>query len=615
MDITIYYGNNYNLEDMPLNESVLAAHSSVYTIENASEIISNIEPSLTLRVNITKYIARTANFVKLYSWFYYITDYKMLNAQVCEFQLIIEPFLSFGLFETQTQQRTSITGNVSRITPTAEENPTVSAGSAFAAGTINLTPEEYAPSERKRTGYVSTGYPSLAGRYYYFLTSTILLSSVSQTSEYIAHYNTDTNTLTGYTFNPPDVKGLGSDGATVQMNIGENVYRSKMIGRALYLMYDSEEKLTGTADFETLLGNLQAIGLSDSIKDIWRLPSEYVEIGTRAGATNRISSIKTPHTTTIDNQGPVAEGTLTAHLTDQIGTYTPNNLKALYLYSKIIVEGRASGYTKTFEYGHIIDKPEDELQRGNASFSFFVNGMPEGRPYISPVNYDGMKLLPNTFQYCVSGGQWQKPSLALQGKSGSELDTFFTNQELDRSKLNALTASVSGIGGMIASGLDGKIGGVVQSGLSMASSLANTALSNDQARAENELKHSVYSPTYMPPGTEDLSVIVDNNFTIRWENLSDNDMRRLDQYLTKYGWADNVPIPQSTGTQALAALISERGNYFCYIKMSSVTVNSMDWGIEELTNYVVARLMAGIRVWKNAGPSERLYSADNTKRS
>ena len=225
--------------------------------------------------------------------------------------------------------------------------------------------------------------------------------------------------------------------------------------------------------------------------------------------------------------------------------------------------------------------------------------------------------------HAVQGETWQSAPLRYIGKSGSAIDTVTYRRKMDnleynygaqkmqgglqlaRAGINAASnaANADSILGSIA----GMAGGITDIALTTAQqkqALANMSYNIGTTKLDYQISQHITVPEIAYPQGESLQNYVGNGFWLYRICMSPADCKRLDDYLTMYGYAQDKPYTQSD--------LTNRKSYN-YIKMSDVHIANT--GLRKKPRRYIqgaeAQLSQGIRVWHTTITAD-LTGVDNT---
>lgn len=618
--LTIYYDNGYSRIDVP-TRAALKANSKRET-RSIAMMNDNVSIKRTFNIEVSGDIAKQANFIEdnnaAGDFYYDVMSAAPLNSTTYNFSCEINPFLS--------DPKISAAGKLARITP--EKNTTG-----------NTAEEPFVPTYKAQQVILGTE-GAYGAAFRSLVLSTVDLDTITEHGDlYDYTYDTAGNKIlsvrkvdAGY--------ATGAKDSTYEVNVfGGTVSRIPSPGVGIYT-YDPKQ-----------IATLASWGLTDAIKSRWLVPTENVTITLDADNKHHVSTLAG-----ISSMGE-------NHLRDLY-----NNKKTTLYDATITVRANASGESKTFSafdvYGNNYTEPKDN-QRGvfNLYWWLWFDPSPNGRPYVTLAlgRYDhdgsvGESKANWARSYTkgegtVAGARWYHPDLTFEGvRSGSTIANYNTAVQLSTARLGAI-AGVAGSAGDLASGIVsattpaagpdtykngqmteaggiqgtgvGSIGGGVGRAVSdFVQAGINGFRSGDfrsseeilQENAINDIKNrnaaanTMYSPAYLPGSLDGVASYGDNGFTIYMSCLSYEDKQSLDRYLTEYGWASSEVRAMSFGGGVSPV---DNGKNFTYIQYDSLSVSSQASSPIGEAELLKARLLSGVRIWKNGSPRTVGYGESN----
>lgn len=607
----------YNYENEPLG-----APKSWVEIASGEIIALNDRGNAAraVRVNVTDpTIPRRVTHIKseltdTETLYYTVTSYTMLNDTVCEFKIVIDPFMSF--FGSGSSYYI-VRGMITRLTPKGNEEEQT-----------NILPEPWTPTHRMSAHVVreddsdlsTARYPVLDSDSYQLVATTVSLKSAAEADETItAETKTnDTGSTTEYHIIRPQIEG--GNGITVEPSDTYGYARFSNLTYPGVNVYCVNRTGTNILDYTAPaykygLGKLQALGLTGSIIGRWLVPSAYVTLtnglqeempdsnGTAVRIDNIIGKTIEPRTVSLSDGY--------ASTTDKEAFANIVNAKAKYLFATITVSGVASGSSKTFNWSDVAN----DSNYAQTSWGVIVNPFLNGRPYIYSLHYKGVNasvggILTETV---VAGRQWSTPLETATGADGSTLTDYFASQ---RNMTNVSTTvrdlSQQGVGA-VAKGVLLNIPGAIKDLVSMSNKSEDALREYKQNEETASIEAGVYTPTVYPStGIDGLGGSSANNFRMIIQNLKIEDMQAFDKFLTYYGYS----VRQFT-TDLKTEYLDEsnsRGSYFCYVQMSGADVMPVNRTTgnfqQDVASIIRNQLNNGVRLWRQGSP--RADVSDNT---
>ena len=278
-------------------------------------------------------------------------------------------------------------------------------------------------------------------------------------------------------------------------------------------------------------------------------------------------------------------------------------------------------------------KPEDIQDGGDApSFVIYVDPRYQQKPYCRPKSYLGNTDQP--YLQALPGQAWADAPLRYESKSGSLLDTMkYEAEQTTQQNANWWTnaEAVNGkAGGGIVSGITSGLKdlsrfaqykamnflGVGQSNYTDytaqdVNDMATYYSAGDWAKTKQEQRNAAnmaaltygsgqtVAPSISFPRSDTMRDYFGNGFKIYRYRLTDTDLKRYDQYLTMYGYAEVKPLEAQDFTCR---------TYFNYVLCSTVSLggSAPRWKREAAAD----QLRAGVRVWHKL-PDTTTYVSGN----
>lgn len=281
---------------------------------------------------------------------------------------------------------------------------------------------------------------------------------------------------------------------------------------------------------------------------------------------------------------------------------TVKNKKVFALYNKFTVVSITSGNSVEFD-AHDLHVDGDTVP----TFIFKSDPAPQGTVYCMPYTFDGEEC--RYYEQAVAGMPWNTAGLVYQGASGGMLTMAnaqranrVTRENLEYSNLradidqsrNAADTVLSAIG----SAARGDIGGVASSIYGGTNKYVDTEVNrwqnnyNQVARMGDNIFQAQaqamnVAPALAFPVDINASSYFGNGFAIYQTVLQDNDVQRLDRFLTMYGYAVDKKFDKSDLTNRTK---------FNYIKTLEALVTS-PYASQSDCQAISDMFGAGVRIW------------------
>ena len=356
-------------------------------------------------------------------------------------------------------------------------------------------------------------------------------------------------------------------------------------------------------DTEAALYNInQALAISaiQGIYNSYLVPGAYLDpiYGNEADATT-ITEARAPMT--------LIKGTKYKY-----GSYTPKNNKVYSIYNTFHVCSIASGNSVSFSASELYyndDSPQ---------FAMFANPAPNGCPYIQPIFYNRRATVP--FEMAVAGASWLNQQAVLNRAEGYQnMQTMYDLTDRGRiwqegaaeyhqtlGIVNSLVGTGAALVGATNVGLMPGSNWIYQSDPNY-SQMANAGLMGlegilgsieGRVNTERNIAISRLSQQYnlattiqnggfaiLFPQEVNKSMITGNNFMILQETLTDNDMEKLDNFLTMYGYSVSRRLEQADFTSR---------THFNFVQADNVAVEGPSMF---MCNLISDYFAGGVRLW------------------
>ena len=270
-------------------------------------------------------------------------------------------------------------------------------------------------------------------------------------------------------------------------------------------------------------------------------------------------------------------------------------------------------------------KPEDIQDGGDApTFVIFSDPRYQQKPYCRPKCYLGDSAQP--YLQALPGQVWADAPLRYESKSGSEIDRMAYDAEQDTQQNANWWATAEQLNGKAGGGVAGLISGALKAANRFAGGVAMAAAGDwdnggkeatsyygmgDVMKQSQEQRNAAsmaaltygsgqtVAPSVSFPRSDTMRDFFGNGFRAYRYRLSDTDLKRYDQYLTMYGYAEVKPLEAQDFTCR---------KYFNYILCTTVTLggSAPRWKREA----AAAQLRAGVRVWHTL-PDTTTYVSGN----
>lgn len=593
--VTCYKETGFSRGNIPSSPSVLENAAKITLTANQiwklqDRFLSQVKLSMSWED------AQTVDYMKVGNNYYTVEGVEMSNGNVAIFTLALDPITSVG----GVSGFTLIDGWAKRCSP-REDN-------LFG----NILPEPWAPTnELKMDGPVS-----MTDSYYEAVLNSYVVSTIDLTDTEriaVAYQSADPTTEEVFTVAVPQVNSLSVDQMTnvklvpdEDLPTGWKIWSYTMPGACIYVINNVLDDIT----------RARSLGLMDAITAAYSVPTMYaVPTGNGSGGVG------------------IMEGRIREYDAEsmpyQYGTYAPKNKKVFALYNMYQIRSVASGELGNFE--------ARELYSGGQypGFWIYADPSPEGKPYCQPIWYEGARTI--QFQNSISGAQWLTAPIAFSGQRGQMLaqtkanmiaeDQAYTLYKFQANLALGKTGADSGAGGVL-EGIFGNLFAPVRAfgaqlalarrvgsgGTVSAQEYAGWAAGPEGVYQQYEMardmererfnfnvENRLVVPEVAFAQEPNMQYFVGNGFFIDRLRLTENDMERLDNFLTMYGYADDRRLEQADFTSH---------THFNFVQADNVAVEGPSM---YMCNLISEYFSGGVRLWHEL--PNRAAMSDNPIRS
>ena len=343
------------------------------------------------------------------------------------------------------------------------------------------------------------------------------------------------------------------------------------------------------ASVQNGIKSVRQLGIESCIGAAYSIPGEWVSTSTDEGGVFTLIS---------DNHQEVV-----SEFGWQWGEYKNNKVYSGQ-FQKIIVFSMASGEKNEFRVEDIV-MPNS----GIIHWMTFADCRYNGKPGCKPKYFHN--VLNTTTLQSISGAQWQQTPLLYNISSG----WGFTAQQGVMDSLNNTRGLINNEAGAILNGLNSGLFGAAFSGddKNPYPNTANTVsgISNAAFRASTSIgdylvnRQSIFANTNKAlvdvdmeyPIVPQLADYIGNSFYEMRYRLSDNDMKRFDDYLSAYGYAVDEKLTMSC--------FKGRTNHN-YVKGYGVLLKA-DNIPQYLLDGAANQICTGVDIWHTKPSSSKLY--------
>lgn len=566
--VTLYKNTGYDSNNIPDSMELLSSSESI--------ILHDVKTRQTLRDKILVAISPgTASYIDYcivgkndtYPIAYWVVGYEAISAGAVALHLVIDAVTTVGAL----RKNSNVTqGWLKRATKTKEEIGDVEKASKITLG------EPWVPSNDMEHDQVDDIVNAKMGGGNRYITSTVNLSTLNyKAKDYI-----DPETSSWVTVPELDPQGVPTSFVVEASSSGIATEVTQIAGLSLF--DGNDPSILGAVNVA------RSLGMDSAVQDSYIVPSVYA---------NHIT----------DGEGFVFSmtaptGTVTADLDPIGGSYVPENKKAALFHQRVSLRSTTSGDVNDYALSQIGTGFE---------FTYFADPAPWGKPYCRPKYVNGNA---NMLYGCTSGTEWQNFAIGYAKASGSKvIENQHNRDSLQQGIATAAsflpTASSAGTQGVTpgretsrmgqrAAGISSatasvEIAGAVVGGINNVLGMHNASRAYDEA-------YNFTVPEIAFAAQPGLQNYFGNDFSIVRSRLTDNDTRRFDEFLHKYG--------ESVDEEFTIDKVYTRSK-FNYIQCERVFIDSPHpkW----LREIAISQLEGGIRVWHTQPSSSALKIGGN----
>lgn len=355
-------------------------------------------------------------------------------------------------------------------------------------------------------------------------------------------------------------------------------------------------------DIGNQIAYLRSLGLENSVIGSYMVPMGYIKGTYPAGTKNYIPTLAKTVQQSYD--GDAWKGGKNVRFK-----------KTLTICNTYTLLSKLSGDIRTYKATDICKAPNSVLSA--PKFLLEADTNYKGKPYIWPKYFDGADNTTEINVNGITGMEWQDIPVVVGGVSGSLWMRNAYNQnvaQIGENTINMGYNSVSSVLSNITPAKSGKVVDVVdadlqttfdgyQGGNANVGGIIDTAgrtilagrqfnLSAAKIDTDYDKASTFATPNINGTPATGLQTCVANNFVLYHHMLSDNDIKRIDKFFTKYGYAQNCVFDK--------AFLNVDVDGACYVQTSGIKIKrtgraaEVGLAIKELTEN---ELNGGLRVW------------------
>lgn len=529
--ITGYFNTGFGSGNIPDSPAVLRlATSKVFP---SNWLLQNKDLTTT-RLNATWSEVENIDYVAIGNSYYFVVGITMQTEVCAELTLQLD-----GLTTAGGINALSFTDGWCKRAHTANDT-------LFA----NNIPEPFQPAQ----DLVIDGVKKIGTNplYYTFISATVDLYNIEKVAD---EYLDSGGGIACYVPTIPKAKFE----TEVVISTPQGITANKLPNTTLY--YHTEDNAGGYDDLTPALQTLRSLGLDTAITGSYSVPREW------AIFEGYSEGIRTLHG---------LGGSEVSGIPYVYGSAKNKKVYSLFNLYTIIATANGSSVTKD---GHT-------LYNNDQSPELFAisNPAPNGYPALQFLYNEGRRCF--AMENGVVGESWLNAPIAYGQVSGSLVQKQqYANREALQTA-NRQFDAVSGIANVIGKAVSGDIGGLISGIWGTATSQAMGEVSQMNQRAEFETTQSFVVPEIQFPQGVVNQMATGNGFLVYRVRLSNNDVARLDKFLTMYGYAQSKPLEKTDFTNR---------RYFNYVQADGVNVGgNIGLRIREM---IAQQLSGGVRIW------------------
>jgi len=612
-NVKLYKNTGFNIVDVPDSPALVDTFAP---IDASTCYLKQNAPMTSIKVQKTFDEIKNVDYAKIGDMYYFVSDIKMLNDNVCELSIVEDSITSLG------------GPKVLKFLDGWCERRSVSSDGLFE----NVIPETFSPREVLQIEqYHARSYDYSGG--FVISTNTYIASTVDLSDANFANadvYAGSDSSGNNYFSIVPSIPSVAHSTKLVMIPDISDHNNDEIIAYTKgYGLFDYSD-----ATIQANVKKLRSLGLETVLIGCYIIPAsmityQSISSGKVMALGTRYSETDTFKRNDFDSQTEPAEDEFLHY---QYGTYTPANKKVYAQFNDITVFSIA-GDSMTY-------KASDIYSALNANdrilFTEAANGGPEGNPAMRPTYFERKKVDKYTiYDNAVKGAKWLNCPLVLTGASGSAINEAKFNLANEKALLNYEGASymsdaknaLDAVGfvakqSQYAYNIGAALGGAETSKTDflgdvygMARGFADydpykrdrelQAMRIDiaQQRFAYEVAQNIAAPSVKFAQNVDLQMFFGNFFGCFTLRLSPGDMERFDKYLTAYGYKTSEPLTE--------ACFSGRVN-FNFVQASGVSIEKTTSATYAVNDNRMRRINAAKQL--NAGVRFWHVKPDNAKR-
>lgn len=582
--IKLYKNTWFDAINLPSSPKVIEDENKAFYEDDINIVQSGVLQSVRVPLNFTEVcdtdyvVIKTSELIK---YFYTVEKITMLNENVAELFLLLDPICTIGgLNEEENGKVKIVYAWANRICVDDD-----------LYGKYTLPENDFTPNEPLQVE-ISQKMGNTSSTRWSIALATMLI---------------EPNNTKAIELKPSSSTAKANEGSEEPVLLLPKIEKAPITN---YLTLGASCSTIGCAldarSSAEMVKRMRQYGIENSIIASYVLPNDYIGSGSATGIYD------TAYWATLTG----ADKTETATgITIQTGAV--NQKCNIGQFNKVLLCSNCSGEK-------IEALPEDVVSGGSSiSIRIIADLRYDGKPTATFSTYKG-KSASEFFIQAVNGLQWANFPINFVGKSGSEVErfNFKANQEYEKTvtteeaygklasgKIGGAVSIVGGIAGIAtgnvalgALGIARGVGEVVSSSLEYPNTMNNLQMKQQNELAQFNRNQYYTQPQINFPASGSVRDALGNAFYIVKYKLSANDLAQFDNYLTMFGY--NVGNKKITYKN-----MYDRLN-FNYVKLNDIQLSTAYTPLF-IREAVEQRLKFGVRLWHTKPASEKCIAGGN----
>lgn len=246
------------------------------------------------------------------------------------------------------------------------------------------------------------------------------------------------------------------------------------------------------------------------------------------------------------------------------------NVKVFALYNDFVLYSIASGNNTQYSFSQVYSQGDSEF-----TVVLWADISPNGCPFCRPESYYGNTS--NIWTGYVKGAEWQNNEIKFDKGSGWQISAATHRREDYYNALNLGSKLLN-------------FGSMVDNPLSYLSGLTASAFNERQRYTSQDMQwqeqNIIVAPELKFPYSPSIQSFVGNGFSVGRYRLTENDAKRFDTWLHRYG--------EAVDEKFTSGMFHVKQQYD-FLQVSNMNIKS-DWGIRYNIDFC-NRFANGVRIW------------------